>query len=855
MKQMNRYSIILFLSFLLVYTSQAQQQLTCRISDAQSSVALPGVTIYDSISQRGTVTNSEGIFTISLTQPETILRLSAVGYITRHIRYSLTEESRDTLQLHRAVIGLHGIQVIAGIARDRETPVAVTTIPSRQLEQLGDREFPEVMNRTPGVYATRTGGGSGDARLTLRGFQQENVAVMLNGIPVSSVENGLVYWSNWAGLSEATQSIEIQRGLGSSPLAVNSVGGTINLITNGAGATRGGSIKQSFTSYGNKRTTFAFNTGMIKDSWSVSFIGSRTKGPGYIDATNVDAWSYLLSASKQLSAKHRLTLSLMGSPERHGQRFFGLTQAEYEKYGNRYNSNWGTFNGEKLNLNENFYHKPHISMNHYWDISAKTFLATSVYYSYGYGGGRFTENFQGAPAWSYTKNNQIDWDAIWQNNATHNDYHLTPDGDTLRGYSKVILTNYLASHYWTGILTKLTHQFTPHLNFSAGLHGRIFRSHLREEVDNLMGGQYWIEDYAWATEGVAGRSMIKKPGDIIRVNNYANVDYINSYAQLEYHKNKINLFAGVGATEQWYSREDPYNYPTHKKSKTVTQTGYDARAGASWRINASHHLFANAGYYSRPPYHKFVFVNFSNAVARNLTNETIQSAEFGYGYRHGSISASVNAYYTLWKDKSLLSYENIQLQDNKQTRALVRGLDALHQGVEMEMQWNPSIPLQLGMAGTIGLWQWQNDVEAELYDDNQTLAGITKVYADDLYVGDAPQTTLAAWGEYQLCNQLGVSVEWNYFDRLYANFDPASRNNPDDRKQPYMMPAYSMWNSHITYRFALAKKPAEAVMSIFNIGDTENMMRGDDGPNHNRETIRAFRTFGRTFNFSLKIAF
>lgn len=96
---------------------------------------------------------------------------------------------------------------------------------------MGHQDYPEIMKLVPGVYATKLGGGQGDARISIRGFQQENIALLLNGVPVSSVENGLVYWSNWAGLGDATQTIQVQRGLGASRVALNSVGGTINIIT------------------------------------------------------------------------------------------------------------------------------------------------------------------------------------------------------------------------------------------------------------------------------------------------------------------------------------------------------------------------------------------------------------------------------------------------------------------------------------------------------------------------------------------------------------------------------------------------------------------------------------------------
>jgi hypothetical protein len=58
------------------------------------------------------------------------------------------------------------------------------------------------MNRTPGVYATKQGGGYGDSRISLRGFDQRNTSFLINGQPVNDMENGWVYWSNWQGLTD-----------------------------------------------------------------------------------------------------------------------------------------------------------------------------------------------------------------------------------------------------------------------------------------------------------------------------------------------------------------------------------------------------------------------------------------------------------------------------------------------------------------------------------------------------------------------------------------------------------------------------------------------------------------------------
>ncbi len=131
------------------------------------------------------------------------------------------------------------VEVIANIAIDRKTPVAVTTLGKKEIaEELGSQDLPMVLNSKPGVHATQAGGGDGDARITIRGFSQRNVGVMIDGVPVNDMENGWVYWSNWFGLDAITGQMQVQRGLGATKLAMPSVGGTINILTQNTGGKR-----------------------------------------------------------------------------------------------------------------------------------------------------------------------------------------------------------------------------------------------------------------------------------------------------------------------------------------------------------------------------------------------------------------------------------------------------------------------------------------------------------------------------------------------------------------------------------------------------------------------------------------
>ena len=107
---------------------------------------------------------------------------------------------------------LNEMEVVAS-RYNNKTPFTATTLDKKVItEQLGSRDIPNVLNLSPSVYSTNQGGGAGDSRLNVRGFNQNNTAILLNGVPVNDMENGWVYWSNWDGLGDATSNIQVQRG-------------------------------------------------------------------------------------------------------------------------------------------------------------------------------------------------------------------------------------------------------------------------------------------------------------------------------------------------------------------------------------------------------------------------------------------------------------------------------------------------------------------------------------------------------------------------------------------------------------------------------------------------------------------
>jgi iron complex outermembrane recepter protein len=858
---MMRKSLLLFftgiLFLFLVHFSYGQSGVSGVVTDSISGNVLENVNIKVIDETKGGSTDRYGYFLIPLEPGSYEITITAVGYIQKQIPVQLV--AGRVLELGRisllaATIGLEEVTVIAAEAVERQTPVAVSMIKAEEVQaKLGDQPFPEIMKSVPGLYTSRTGGGSGDASVNIRGFKQENVALMLNGVPIGSVENGLVYWNNWLGLSEATEQIQVQRGLGASKVAMNSIGGTINIITRTTDVEPGGSIKYSITDYGNQKATLMLSSGRLKNNMAVTFLGSRFTGPGYVDATYVDGWAYYLSISKEFGKDQMLVFTALGNPERHGQRNSRLSKAEVDRYGLKYNKDWGSYNGEINNASENFYHKPHISLNHYWNINEKSLLTTSYYLSFGNGGGKWTDTF-GSNPWIfsyYNPSGQLDWDAIYKNNAGNDDHFTLADGTDTTGYSLNIQTNFLASHVWTGLISTYRCKLSNKLTIIAGIHGRIFKSTLQQKVRDLLGGDFYIDDYANAIEGVSGRNQVKTVGDIVKIDNGAINDFTSLFGQLEFSSGRLNAFAAGTVSGNWYRREDRYNYITDIKSDWVFKPGFDFKAGINYNLNEFHSLFINGGYFSRAPYYKFVFGGGTNIPTADLKNEKTLTAEAGYGLDLKNTRLRINAYYTRWEDKSILTNEYNQFEDP----SMVQGLDALHLGAEAELSQRLTKWLKAGGSLSLGNWKWKNDVTAFVYNDDMVVVDTIQVYADGLYVGDAPQTQVSLDAEARIMRTVSVSATWIYYGRYYADFSPTTRTNPDDRSQSYQIPSYQLLDLHVLCPFNVGKYKAEADLGCLNALNSKHIVRAQDGDSHTLDDLTGFWGFGRNFYVSVKLAF
>lgn len=175
----------------------------------------------------------DGRFSLPSVEGQNAITVTYIGYkpliidVSKSQNLGVVELKMDNKVLPDAII-------TSQLAVPRKTPIAVSNVLASQIEErLGNDEFVEALKFSPGVHPNRVGGSWADSEIFVRGFDNTNVATLINGIPVNDMENGTVYWSNWASLSEVTSVMQVQRGIGATKLSAPSVGGTINIITKG----------------------------------------------------------------------------------------------------------------------------------------------------------------------------------------------------------------------------------------------------------------------------------------------------------------------------------------------------------------------------------------------------------------------------------------------------------------------------------------------------------------------------------------------------------------------------------------------------------------------------------------------
>ncbi|MDU8884853.1 TonB-dependent receptor [Yeosuana sp. MJ-SS3] len=849
-------NITRFLFFALVMvsfnTAFAQSTVTGTTMDPELGTPLPGVNIVEKGTTNGVSSDFDGNFTLTTTTSDAVILVSYVGFLTQEISIS-GDTDLGEVSMQPSQFGLQEVQIIASVAVDRKTPVAVSTVKSADIElKLGTQEFPEILKSTPGVYATKAGGGYGDGRINLRGFNSENVAVMINGIPVNDMENGRVYWSNWAGLGDVTSQMQVQRGLGAAKIAVPSIGGTINIVTNTTDVEAGGNVITSVGNDGYFKYGLTYSTGLMENGFAATVSAAKTEGDGYVDGTEFSGVSYFVNISKEINDAHKLSFSAFGAKQRHGQRQNRQLIETFRKAerGRKFNADWGYKNGQVTFQEDNFYNKPQMSLNHYWNLNDNTSINTSVYASFGSGGGGGTageykfgfDSSTGQGDYRIGAFGPIDFDKIVDEN-------IAAGANGAETYLRASRND----HNWYGVLSTLKTNINDDLVLLAGLDWRYYKGIHFSEVTDLLGAEFAIDN-----GDVNNPNAALQVGDKRDYYNDGLVGWLGAFAQLEYDVNeKFNTFISLAASNTSYKRVDYFNYLDSdplQETDRYNFFGFSAKGGANYRIDANHNIFANLGYFEKAPGFDSVFLNFSNDnINEDAPNQKISSFELGYGFRGDKLSANVNLYSTRWDDRT--ETVSFQQPDGTNAAANILGVNAIHQGVELDFIYRATEKLDITGMASFGDWRWDSDVtDVDILDEDQNVVETVDLFIKDLHVGDAAQTTFALGINYKFSPKTRLIIDYNYYDNIYADFDPSDRGT-QGAPDAWKMPDYGLFDVAMTHGFEFGPFDATLTARMNNVFDTEYISDAQDGSGSTTDTALVYFGYGRTFSIGAKLNF
>ena len=889
--------ITLFLTVLVLPAMLFAQQgsVTGTITDESTGDAIVGANVVLQGTSMGAAANTMGVYTISnVPLGDYTLVVTAIGYSKATAELSISPGMTNTVDVGMTSesVELSGLLVVAARARPRETPVAFTNVDKADMQfRLGSRDVPMILNTTPGVYATEQGGGAGDSRINIRGFDQRNVAVMINGVPVNDMENGWVYWSNWDGLGDATSSIQVQRGLGASNLAISSVGGTMNILTDAASHERGMSLKQEVGNGSFLKTTALYNTGLMDNGFAATITAVKKTGDGIADQTWTNAWSYFGALSYNASDNHKFDLFIVGAPQRHGQRIYnqrialwdaefakevGVSQADIDavtERGVNYNPNWGPikaadekdlqeyFNGEVHDIRdasvlmerENYFHKPQYNLNWYWKIKEDFHLTSVFYVSIGKGGG--TGGYFGGDWFGSDNDGQIDFQTVYDKNSVNID--ATYSGTENR--STFVLRNSVNLHNWYGYIGTAKYRLSETMKLTFGVDVRQYKGEHWREVRNLIGGDYFINFSNRNLDTDADPTLaVKRLGDKIAYHNDGLTRWYGGFAQVENSSGPLTVFGSLSLSQTGYKRVDYFNVnpdvgPADKwETDWENFNGSTIKAGANYNINENVNVYGNVGRLSKAPIFDAVY-NFNNSLYQNSINETVNAIEIGSGYRDSKLSANANLYYTKWLDRSWSTSSRVV---NETFYYLLAGIDALHTGIEIDTRYKATETIELTGMASLGNWEWQNDVEAK-FSPEATLDTIlvANVYTDGLKVSDAAQKTFAAGVTIRPTSDIAANLTFKRFTDHYARFDPADRDDPNDRTQAWKIPDYNIIDLHASYSLPLGGVNADVGFHVFNLLDTKHITDATDGGDHTAADAFVWMGLERRWVGSFNISF
>ena len=661
----------------------------------------------------------------------------------------------------------------------------------------------------------------GPARFRQRGYDSRNNKVLMNGIEVNKIYDGRPQWSNWGGLNDVLRNREYSIGLEKSRSNFGGINGSTNFILRTSLYQKGLRVSYSSTntSYTN-RVLATYSTNY--NNWDFTFsVSRRWAEQGHFEGTFYDANSFFVGIENKINDSHSINFTGIYASNRRGKSSPN-TQEVYDLQSENYNSYWGWQNGSRRNSRVKKLDEPIFLLTHYWDISPKSNLETSLFYQVGsmgnsrlnYSNGPnpdpsyyrklpsfYLRNFGDRPE-LYTlsgenfKNNsdyyQVDWERMYEvnlNNSTNKSIYMLYEDrvdDNLFQFNSVLNTN-----------------VSENLDIDLGINYKNLSSHNFANSIDLLGGSYYVDVDSYR-RGDEAQNDLNQPDRVIgedeafKYNFEINSESINLFSNIEFNYKKLSLNITPKISYYTIQRDGKFRngvYPENSYGKGEKKEFLNGsiKSNLEYKITGRHILRFSGAYISRPPTIRNSFSNSreNNNFVEGIGDENIYSSEATYFMNLEPIKLKLTGYYSRFQNMNEISFFFAQglsgLEESSDfVSEIMTGSSRDHYGIEFGVESKISSTLKASAGVALGEYVYTNNPNLYLTsDDIRGTADYGTTYIENYKVPGTPQRGYSLGLEYRNPNYWFISANGNYLSNNYIDISPIIRTekfyvNPDD---------------------------------------------------------------------------
>lgn len=805
-------------SFLFLFIFSQSATLQGKLVDINTTEAIANTTIYLLNSEISTTTNLDGTFELTSVP---------FGAQTISVRNLEGQETLIDVEVNETLIILGDILVQKNSLQSIFNPedlIPTITLDEGSSNDIGTDNISGVLTASRDAFISTAAFTFGTYRFRIRGYDSEYTNVSMNNIAMNDMESGRPIFAQWGGLNDVMRNQSISVGLNPTEYSFGGVGGATNIDSRA-----GSQWKQLRVSYAASNRTYfnrlmaSYSTGKMANGWAFSVAASRRWAQeGYVPGTNYDAWSYFTSVEKFFGNKNRLSLTVFGAPNTRGRQNASFQEANDLVGSNFYNPNWGFQQGEKRNARVGTTHLPTFILMHQFDINEKSSLSASASYQFGRNGStainwynapdprpdyyRNLPSFQSDPGMAdlvanefanNTSFNQINWDGLYQANYNSSEVIDNVNGS---GISQTVnLSRYIIEDRRNDLKKAnanilYTNQLSKYVTLNSGFNYNWQQTENYNAVVDLLGGEFFVNYNQFAERDFPDNEDVRQndldnPDRLLKVGDRYGHDYFgithhaNVWGQGVLKLSKIEAFvsAELSNTRFWRSgnvRNGVFPENSLGDSEKQKFFNYSVKAGATYKINGRNYLFANASYGTIAPLFRNAFVapRSRNEVARNLGNEEIISFEGGYILRAPKIKGRAVFYYTEFKNQIRVGSFFVE-GSGVLGNFVMNNINKRHMGSEFALDIDVYKGFSVSPVVALGQHIYSDrpnvtisrDNTADLIVDNET------AYLKNLFLGNGPQMAGTFGLNYRSPKYWFVSLNFNYFDRIFTDIDPFRR--------------------------------------------------------------------------------